>query len=58
MRRSIATVSLSGMQLYTTPFDDRVFFEIIERRGGYNQYGAPNAPVRLAALAHWRQDKE
>jgi 4-hydroxyphenylpyruvate dioxygenase len=46
------------LQLYTTPFDDRFFFEIIERRGRYNQYGAPNAPVRLAALAHWRQDKE
>jgi 4-hydroxyphenylpyruvate dioxygenase len=26
-----------------------VFFEIVERRGGYNGYGAGNAPVRLAA---------
>ncbi|NKX56241.1 bifunctional sugar phosphate isomerase/epimerase/4-hydroxyphenylpyruvate dioxygenase family protein [Arthrobacter mobilis] len=26
-----------------------VFFEVVERRGGYNGYGAPNAPVRLAA---------
>jgi 4-hydroxyphenylpyruvate dioxygenase len=46
------------LQLYTTPFDDRFFFEIIERRGRYHQYGAANAPVRLAALAHWRQDNE
>ncbi|MHC5559567.1 bifunctional sugar phosphate isomerase/epimerase/4-hydroxyphenylpyruvate dioxygenase family protein [Kocuria sp. U4B] len=26
-----------------------VFFEVVERRGGYAGYGAPNAPVRLAA---------
>ena len=26
-----------------------VFFEIVERRGGYRGYGATNAPVRLAA---------
>ena len=26
-----------------------VFFEIVERRGGYRGYGAGNAPVRLAA---------
>ncbi|GAA2451843.1 bifunctional sugar phosphate isomerase/epimerase/4-hydroxyphenylpyruvate dioxygenase family protein [Streptomyces macrosporus] len=27
----------------------RVFFEIVQRTGGYGGYGAPNAPVRLAA---------
>ncbi|MCQ1956727.1 sugar phosphate isomerase/epimerase and 4-hydroxyphenylpyruvate domain-containing protein [Arthrobacter sp. zg-Y826] len=26
-----------------------VFFEVVERRGGYEGYGAPNAPVRLAS---------
>ncbi|EMY32413.1 4-hydroxyphenylpyruvate dioxygenase [Arthrobacter crystallopoietes BAB-32] len=26
-----------------------VFFEVVERRGGYDGYGAPNTPVRLAA---------
>ncbi|MCG2621062.1 sugar phosphate isomerase/epimerase and 4-hydroxyphenylpyruvate domain-containing protein [Arthrobacter sp. I2-34] len=26
-----------------------VFFEVVERRNGYDGYGAPNAPVRLAA---------
>ncbi|MEI5673115.1 MULTISPECIES: bifunctional sugar phosphate isomerase/epimerase/4-hydroxyphenylpyruvate dioxygenase family protein [unclassified Nocardioides] len=26
-----------------------VFFEVVQRRGGYEGYGAPNAPVRLAA---------
>ncbi len=25
-----------------------VFFEMVERRGGYDGYGAPNAPVRHA----------
>jgi 4-hydroxyphenylpyruvate dioxygenase len=27
----------------------RVFFEVVERRGGYDGYGATNAPVRMAA---------
>ena len=27
----------------------RMFFEVVERRGGYDGYGAANAPVRLAA---------
>ena len=26
-----------------------VFFEVVQRRGGYDGYGATNAPVRLAA---------
>ena len=38
-------------QLYTVPFADRFFFEIVERRGGYHGFGAPNAPIRLAAQA-------
>jgi 4-hydroxyphenylpyruvate dioxygenase len=28
-----------------------VFFEVVERRGGYDRYGEANAPVRLAAQA-------
>ena len=40
------------LHAYTTPFDNRFFFEIIERRDGYDGYGAANAPFRLAALAH------
>jgi 4-hydroxyphenylpyruvate dioxygenase len=27
----------------------RVFFELVQRDGGHQGYGAPNAPVRLAA---------
>ncbi|MBP0447707.1 sugar phosphate isomerase/epimerase and 4-hydroxyphenylpyruvate domain-containing protein [Roseomonas sp. SSH11] len=36
---------------YTSTFADRFFFEFVERRGGYSQFGAPNAAVRLAAQA-------
>lgn len=36
-------------QLYSQPFGDGMFFEIVERRGGYEGYGAANAPFRLAA---------
>jgi len=45
-------------QLYTEPFEDRFFFEIVERRGGYDLYGAPNAPVRMAALAQLRKRRQ
>lgn len=39
------------LQAYTRSFEQRFFFEIVERRGGYAGYGAVNAPVRLAAQA-------
>lgn len=41
-------------QLYTMPYEDRFFFEIVQRTGAYDLYGAPNAPVRMAALAQLR----
>jgi 4-hydroxyphenylpyruvate dioxygenase len=44
----------SYFQLYTEPFADRFFFEIVSRVGGYDSYGAANAPVRLAAQAQRR----
>lgn len=37
-------------QAYTRTFDDRFFFEIVERRA-YRGFGAANAPIRLAAQA-------
>lgn len=37
-------------QVYTPSFEDRFFFEIVERRG-YRGFGAANAPIRLAAQA-------
>ena len=36
------------LQAYTATFEDRFFFEIVERRG-YKGFGAANAPIRLAA---------
>ena len=38
------------MQAYTRTFDEH-FFEILERRGGYNGFGASNAQIRLTAQA-------
>ena len=43
------------LHAYSAPFDERFFFEIIERRHGYDGYGAANAPFRLAALAQIAQ---
>src|SRR5580704_8028098 len=43
------------LQVYTRTFDQRFFFEIVERRG-YRGYGAANAPVRLAAQARLSAD--
>ena len=37
-------------QIYTNSFDDRFFFEFVERRS-YSGFGAGNAPIRLAAQA-------
>ena len=36
-------------QMYSKPFAGGMFFEIVERRGDYAGYGAPNAPFRIAA---------
>jgi 4-hydroxyphenylpyruvate dioxygenase len=38
-------------QMYTRTFDERFFFEVVQRRGGYKGFGAPNAQVRLTAQA-------
>lgn len=38
-------------QVYTQTFEERFFFEIVERRG-YAGFGAGNAPIRLAAQTH------
>ena len=35
-------------QIYTHAFDERFFFEIVERRN-YHGFGAANAAIRLAA---------
>ena len=40
------------LHFYTPPVAGRLFFEVVERRGGYDGYGAANAPVRMAAQRH------
>ena len=36
-------------QLYSRPWGDELFFEIVQRDDGYEGYGATNAPFRIAA---------
>jgi 4-hydroxyphenylpyruvate dioxygenase len=37
------------LQLYCPTYGDGFIFELVERRGPYRGYGAPNAPFRIAA---------
>jgi 4-hydroxyphenylpyruvate dioxygenase len=37
--------------IYATTFAERFFFEIVQRVGGYEGYGALNAPARMASQA-------
>jgi 4-hydroxyphenylpyruvate dioxygenase len=43
--------------VYSRPFEDRFFFEVVQRAGGYDKYGAVNAPVRMAAQAQLRGEE-
>ena len=43
------------LHFYTPPIGT-VFLEIVERRGGYDGYGALNAPVRLSAQYQQRRE--
>jgi 4-hydroxyphenylpyruvate dioxygenase len=37
---------------YSLMLGRRLFFEIVQRSGGYDGFGAPNTPVRMAAQLH------
>jgi 4-hydroxyphenylpyruvate dioxygenase len=37
---------------YTVLLGRRLFFEIVQRTGGYDGFGAPNTPVRMASQLH------
>jgi len=37
------------LHFYSAHAEGRMFFEVLERRGGYDGYGAVNSPVRMAA---------
>ena len=41
------------LHFYTAVLGGRVFFEVVQRIGGYQGYGETNSPVRMAA--HRRQ---
>jgi 4-hydroxyphenylpyruvate dioxygenase len=43
------TATGAYLHLYTEVLGGRVFFEFVQRVGGYDGYGAPNAPIRMAA---------
>jgi 4-hydroxyphenylpyruvate dioxygenase len=45
-------------QLYSSLYGDGFFFEIVERRNGYNGYGAPNAQFRIAAQKRSLRDRK
>jgi 4-hydroxyphenylpyruvate dioxygenase len=44
-----ATSDGEFFHVYTEMVGPGLFFEIVERRGAYDGYGAPNSPVRVAA---------
>ncbi|GGB06575.1 bifunctional sugar phosphate isomerase/epimerase/4-hydroxyphenylpyruvate dioxygenase family protein [Allosediminivita pacifica] len=52
-----ADASGEFFQLYSQPFAGQMFMEIVERRGGYSGYGAPNAPFRIAAQKRFQRPK-
>ena len=45
------------LHFYTHMLDGRVFFEVVQRVGGYSGYGEVNAPVRMAAH-RWQRTQE
>ena len=45
-------------QIYSVPILHGFFFEIVERRRGYEGYGARNAPIRLAAQMRYLQEMQ
>lgn len=44
-------------QLYAPTWGEGFIVEIVERRGGYKGYGAPNAPFRIAAQKRYLRPK-
>lgn len=44
-------------QFYSQPFGGGFFFEVVQRLNGYDGYGAPNAPFRIAAQKRMMRPK-
>jgi 4-hydroxyphenylpyruvate dioxygenase len=47
-----AAGSAELLHFFTQTVGGRLFFEVVERRGAYDGYGAVNSPVRLSAQQH------
>ena len=45
-------------QIYSVPIWGGFFFEIVARTGGYQGYGARNAPIRLAAQMRYLEERQ
>lgn len=46
------------LHVYSQIIDNRFFLEVIQRIGGYDQYGAANTPVRLMAQdLYWKRNQ-
>lgn len=50
-----ATAEGEYFHVYTQVFAERFFFEIVQRNGAYDGYGAANAPARM--MAHLRTNR-
>jgi 4-hydroxyphenylpyruvate dioxygenase len=46
----------SYLQLNSRAFEKRFYFEVVERRGGYDGYGAPNEVIKLSAQSRFKTD--
>ncbi|MBO9519750.1 MAG: sugar phosphate isomerase/epimerase and 4-hydroxyphenylpyruvate domain-containing protein [Porphyrobacter sp.] len=46
------------LQINSRAFEKRFFFEIVERRGGYDQYGAANEVIKLTTQSRFKNDQE
>jgi 4-hydroxyphenylpyruvate dioxygenase len=46
------------LHVYSEPFQGRFFFEFVQRINGYDQYGAANAPFRMAAFARLQRERD
>jgi 4-hydroxyphenylpyruvate dioxygenase len=46
----------SYLQLNSRAFQKRFYFEVVERRGGYDGYGAPNEVIKLSAQSRFKSD--
>ena len=45
------------LQLNSRAFDKRFYFEVVERRGGYDQYGAANEVIKLTTQSRFKNDQ-